>query len=170
MRQPNDHWFQDKTGTWWYSFGSSGLRTRGIVRNCEHCKEEYVTLPQRLVPGTNKGKFRSSSCGTKALGGHRNKTGDKSHLWKGGRNVIRDGYIEIYTPDHPAARGGKYVREHRLVMEKMIGRYLEPYEEVHHKNGIRDDNRPDNLELWVISQPAGARYNEAAKHCPTCAC
>ena len=53
------------------------------------------------------------------------------------------------------------VYEHRLVMEKTIGRHLFDDEEVHHKNGVRGDNRPGNLEIWVGSQPAGMRPEDA---------
>ena len=69
----------------------------------------------------------------------------------------RDGYVLVRCePEHPAARKG-YLLEHRLVMERRLGRYLLPNENVHHKNGVRNDNRPENLELWVKAQPCGQR-------------
>jgi hypothetical protein len=51
----------------------------------------------------------------------------------------------------------KRIYQHRLVMERLLGRKLHRHENVHHINGVRDDNRPENLELWSSSQPAGQR-------------
>lgn len=59
----------------------------------------------------------------------------------------KDGYILLKINDHPQANPNGYIREHRYVMEKALGRQLERTEVVHHINGIRDDNHPDNLQV-----------------------
>lgn len=63
----------------------------------------------------------------------------------------------IRSPLHPAATKAGYVVEHRLVMEAQLGRLLHPDENIHHKNGVKADNQPENLELWVTKQPKGQR-------------
>src|SRR6266508_2912001 len=75
-----------------------------------------------------------------------------------GQGTLIAGYAYISSPGHPNARKhSDYVAVHRLIMEQVLGRYLLPEENVHHRNGVRDDNRPENLELWSSSQPSGQR-------------
>jgi hypothetical protein len=82
-------------------------------------------------------------------------------IWKGGKTLHKASYVMVRVPDHPRARRSPYVFEHILVVEELLGRYLEPDVSVHHRNGVRDDNRPENLELWTRPQPSGIRVSDA---------
>lgn len=75
------------------------------------------------------------------------KPGVKNSNWKGGRTVASNGYVLIKAPDHHRADSRGYVYEHMLVAEQAIGRPLRPGEQVHHRNHIKTDNRPENLEV-----------------------
>jgi hypothetical protein len=70
------------------------------------------------------------------------------------------GYVFWRDPSHPMAMKNGIVQEHRAVMAEIIGRPLLPAEEVHHKNGVRSDNTPRNLELWTSPHPSGQRPAE----------
>lgn len=77
----------------------------------------------------------------------------------------RDGYVKVHDREHPSCDKGGFVWEHRKVMEKSLGRFLFKHETVHHKNGQRDDNRLENLELWSKSQPYGQRVEDKISWC-----
>jgi hypothetical protein len=87
--------------------------------------------------------------------------------WKGGRFTSVDGYVFVWVGTPQRGHSG-YRLEHRIVMEQTLGRHLESWEQVHHKNGQKDDNRPENLELWVGGHLGGIRL--ADHHCPGCRC
>ncbi len=115
---------------------------------CVVCGKEAYANPSKV----NRKKFCSMECKNKGMV---LLVGKKNHWkWKGGKTHIQ-GYVYLKSYDHPNKNSGGYVAEHRLVMEKHLGRLLTKNEEVHHKNGIKVDNKLSNLELVVKKQHYG---------------
>ncbi len=111
-----------------------------IWHACVFCgKERWVPL--------FKGKPRSVRCKSCA---NRERKGERNANWKGGRRKVKQGYILRWLAQgdffYPMAVA-HYVKEHRLIMAQHLGRCLHLWEIVHHKNGIKDDNQIDNLQL-----------------------
>lgn len=123
-------------------------------------EQHRLNLSKSLTGNPNLGWAK----GKKFSKEHRKKMAKfgKAHAnWKGGK-IKREGYILIYNSTHPSCNSKRYVFEHRLVMEKKLGRYLQKGEKVHHLNGIKDDNRPENLQL-VVKTPHYGKIE-----CPFC--
>lgn len=163
----------------WHSWGDPTYRatmgrplfdvaptTRRPVRSisCRMCGTTFQGRNGRLCrPCTYRNQGGTCECGAvihpkaqMCRSCRSKKDGPANAHWKGGR-FLRAGYVQLWCPEpHPRYKG-RYVPEHTLVMERMLGRYLLSGESVHHRNGVRHDNRPENLELWVKSQPAGQR-------------
>ena len=166
-----DYYLED--GVWWQRL-RSGARTRAILGTCDFCGREFVSWPdvRRIKLHCSRECYHSCTRAGNHLPFPKGSISSAAARWKGGK-IVRRGYVFVHLPDHHSivnTPNRKYVAEHRLVMEEKLGRNMESYETVHHINGVRDDNRPENLELWSKrSQPAGQRNGEA-QHCPTCTC
>lgn len=119
---------------------------------CE-CGEIIVVRGGHLTSGNTRSckclnREVASVCTPARLTGKREKDAPN---YKGGRIKTGKGYIDVLSHDHPNRGKKGYVREHHLVMEKHLGRYLTKDEVVHHKNGIKDDNRIENLMLFATT-------------------
>jgi transposase len=76
---------------------------------------------------------------------------ENNPFWRGGRVIDKDGYVLLKAPEHPNCDRHGYMREHRLVMERVLGRYLLATEVVHHLDGNRGNNAPENLGVFAAN-------------------
>ena len=149
---------EDETGQWW-EIRATGWRTRLSEHKCKVCGQSFWKRP------SHPKLHCSRDCGRVS---QRKKMLAKRNGQPGGKHVDSQGYVRLYFPEHPEVMKDRCIKEHRYVMEQVIGRLLHKGESVHHRNGIKTDNRPENLELWRGVHPAGQRAS--APHCPTCKC
>jgi len=122
-----------------------------------------IKVPKRITHRVPKGYSEAISAGLKEKYPH-GRFGKLAANWKGGKRPANNkGYIYIYSPNHPYKTKEGYIMEHRLVMEKELGRYLLSTEMVHHKNRKKDDNRIENLQLVSSHKEHSNEYFRAAE-------
>lgn len=143
---------------------SSGRQPGAVARvslSCEYCGERFRPLSHnhRFCNKLCQGRARHEKIGQDGRAA--------SHpdlyclpLSAGRRSVTQNGYAIVVFGE------GAWDSEHRFVMAQSLGRPLKPGESVHHKNGVRDDNRLENLELWVGPIKSGVRAADVL--CPHC--
>jgi len=139
----------------WYSTGQTPAGPVARLRlQPEPCAVEGCERPARIGPYCSPHGKRVQRYGNPGPADIEPKRG---HGKARRRKPQPSGYVFLTLPDHPNAYKNGTVPEHVVVMAELLGRPLKKGENVHHKNGIRSDNRPENLELWVEHQPKGAR-------------
>lgn len=151
------------------------LKTYGTItpdhfyKKCELCKIDFFSKKW-------KQKFCSESCYKKILNHKRwieyrieNKIDlslpKKDKKPNGSGHTDFHGYVFINKINHPNSQKRGRIYEHTYIMSQHLGRPLKKGETVHHKNGIRNDNRIENLELWSMSQPSGQRVEDKIHWC-----
>ncbi len=123
---------------------------------------------RKRLYGNEDGSFSTHKacveCGRPAIAGPRSSDHCTDHYVALVKKLVAEGDPSI---NHHTNNGYRYVSifkksiaVHKIVMEHMLGRPLQPGENVHHKNGVRGDNRPENLELWVTPQMRGQRVED----------
>lgn len=135
-----------------HSLIGDGFKYKNPMKGRKHTKETI-----KKMRDAKKGKIS-------LLKGRERKNfrGEKNPNWKGGRGKDKNGYIVIRNSNHPNADKRRRILEHRLVMANHLGRTLERWEHIHHKNGVKSDNRIENLGIVLVKNHKGK------VRCPYC--
>ncbi len=140
------------------------------MKKCVKCRKVFNSSSRHLACSScRKQKYKKPCDNCGALMQRKSKLCRKCFLeskqYPNSKKVHSDksGYRYVYFKKHPYSDKSGRIYEHRLIMEKKLGRYLFDFENVHHKNGVRSDNRIKNLELWVKVQPAGVKVQDVVK-------
>ena len=133
------------------------VKVNSSVKDNNICSKKCFKIFSKMQKPWNKGKHITNSGTFKSREKHPN--------WKGGK-IRCHGYIRVLRPTHPFCDSKGYVFEHRLVMEKHLGRFLKPSEITHHINEDKSDNRIENLLLFPNSG-AHTSFHALQKTCTT---
>lgn len=138
---------------------------KGYTENfiCIKCVHKKTIKEKNMNKATHKDNCKCHRCRI----GKGYFKGKNNPMWKGGIIKLKTGYVYVYieesSPFYSMVSNGirnGYVAEHRLVMAQKLGRPLLKKETVHHKNGIKNDNRIENLELWASNHHSGQRVDD----------
>lgn len=131
-----------------------------ITRPCDQCGQPVTRKPYAL-------RANRVTCSAECLKALQRRLsaaqprGAGAYRWKGGTHR-HQGYVLVFMPEHPQASRSGYVRRSHLVMESALGRPIAPHEVVHHINEVRDDDRPENLEV-LPSQAHHVRHHNIGR-------
>lgn len=138
---------------------SRKCRTLRVKKTCSYCGRIIWACPCHIKNGEKK--YCSLTCRGRARS--INLRGPKNPLWRGGKRSMGNKYIGCYVPTARTFGPSKYVLEHRLIAEEMLGRPLRSEEVVHHINGNPEDNRRENL-LVFPSQGKHMEHHAKTRH------
>jgi len=143
------------------------IKMSGHVRIFWKCKCECGKITIVRTDHLQSGNTVSCGCygRNQLISRNKKRNGKYNSNWKGGKYKDKKGYIELLMPKHPNSSKKGRIMEHIYVMSSYLKRPLYPEETVHHINGIKDDNRIENLELWSSNHPTGQRVEDMINFC-----